>query len=1346
MPPDPSHAEDVALLRLETPVLDPIDTPPLRSRVRPDEDFRCYGFPGGRQDPVLAVGSIQGAMGPGFGWYQLVSHGTTGYQVERGFSGSPVWSSATGAIVGIVVTEEGERGIRIGCMLPLSGITVLPPVADALAESLLFDPMSYEAHWEPAVRGTRLGTGSGEWYFTGRRVVLAELSSWLRGEPGDQSNGSSPVGCVVSGPPGSGKSAVLARVATLASSAYRAQHPGAWQDADPGTLPPVGSVQLAVHARDKSLTEVCAAVAEAADCADDRPEHLVSQLLRRDEPFTMVLDGLDEARGGGRDIAQGLLHPLAAYADSRRLRLLVGARPQMLEVLGPDFRRIHLDDPAYADREDLEAYTRARLATTGPEGEVAELAARIAERAYPLFLVAQLAADALYSAGAARPADLPATVPQALELYLLRSFTADEARRARDLLRPLTLAQGEGLPPDRLWARLAGRLSGRDYGAKDVAWLLDRAPALLAASSGPEGLHYGLFHAAFAESLGADLRERAGDFLDALLEAVPVGTDGTRNWPAAPRYVRHHLAHHAERAGRLAELRREAGYLTVADPEDVLHAQNRSGHALGRDVSHIMTRFTDGSLTDDPAERAPVLALRLMQRGQSNLAQAVLRSVTAAHWQPLWFSGAGQGGAGAEADTDAAAGHQGTVRALAPVRVGDREYVATCGDDGRLIVWDVQTTSSPSRVGAVDAHIGGATALTVFPGPHPLLISGGVDGAVAIWDAERLEPLQQDLRAHDGPVTALCVAGAAESEMLVSGGADGTICFWADEGPLSVRAHIGGVVALRPAVIGRECRPAMLSVGRDGVMRHWDMETGEEVVCVDDFGTGTVTAFDLFSTDGRVMALSATDAGVVAEHVLAEDDQDAYSVTSTYRTLPGGAPVTAACLVRGSASVYAVYVTGADMHAADLAEDGQAMYVNGVQGISALAVMTAEEGTRLLVLGGDNGSLRVWPCTREPNNPGIGVEEGMPSMSGERGTRPGSVTAVAAAMTDEGPVAVTARGGNGGYQFKVHYASGDLTRGTQYRTQLDQQPVVEVWRLSDGALAAPAHPLDAPAVLALSVAPEARRKLRFGAASRDGLCQVWSTDRKAVRHRRLISRRSDWAFESWVAAMTAGVVQGRAGVATVTSDGKLWFLGLRHSWLRRKRVMSTKHRADVLALGRIADQEVAATWSLEEASAIFLWDMARGRAVGKLDHPHPGQVTALDVRDSLLVAGGVDGSVTLFHIDVQANLLATSVHRAHAGRVSLLCSLHTRDGIVTVSGGYDGQLRFWHQSAEAGHLDSIALGTPVLSACEAAEGVLLVGTDLGAVALRIGTDPDAGHVRQEPWPHPTATARSHLAD
>ena len=239
--------------------------------------------------PVLAVGTVQGAMGPDFGWHQLVVHGGSGYQVEAGFSGAPVCSGPGRAVPSsrIVVTEDSDRERRVGCMLPLHRFARPAGARRTAGETCALDPAAYDSHWEPAVRGTAPAAPPGT--SPGHHNVLADLSGWLRRDGDDQV-----LACVVTGPPGTGKSAVLARVATLASAAFRAQHPDAWAGVPAGTVPPEGAVDVAVHARALHLADVCAAVAEAAGLPDPRPERLVPALCAREEPFGIVLDALDQ--------------------------------------------------------------------------------------------------------------------------------------------------------------------------------------------------------------------------------------------------------------------------------------------------------------------------------------------------------------------------------------------------------------------------------------------------------------------------------------------------------------------------------------------------------------------------------------------------------------------------------------------------------------------------------------------------------------------------------------------------------------------------------------------------------------------------------------------------------------------------------------------------------------------------------------------------------------------------------------------------------------------------------------------------------------------------------------------
>jgi hypothetical protein len=148
---------------------------------------------------------------------------------------------------------------------------------------------------------------------------------------------------VVTGGLGSGKSAVLARLATLADPLYRERVP----DLDPNdpAVPPAGSIEVAVWARNKAIEDVVAAIGQATAVDADSPDGLIDGLLERDQPCTIVVDALDEAVEPA-DIAGKLLRPLAGDAASAGVRVLIGTRPgredELVHALGRDAVRFDL--------------------------------------------------------------------------------------------------------------------------------------------------------------------------------------------------------------------------------------------------------------------------------------------------------------------------------------------------------------------------------------------------------------------------------------------------------------------------------------------------------------------------------------------------------------------------------------------------------------------------------------------------------------------------------------------------------------------------------------------------------------------------------------------------------------------------------------------------------------------------------------------------------------------------------------------------------------------------------------------------------------------------------------------
>ncbi|NET16336.1 MAG: AAA family ATPase, partial [Okeania sp. SIO1H6] len=108
LPVNPQAAlEDIAVLELTTI---PNNTSPVRlmtSEEYWEHKFRAFGFPKGKENGVWANGVLRG--GTANGWVQLEDIDNTGYALQEGFSGTPVWDETLEGVVGMAVAAEKQR-------------------------------------------------------------------------------------------------------------------------------------------------------------------------------------------------------------------------------------------------------------------------------------------------------------------------------------------------------------------------------------------------------------------------------------------------------------------------------------------------------------------------------------------------------------------------------------------------------------------------------------------------------------------------------------------------------------------------------------------------------------------------------------------------------------------------------------------------------------------------------------------------------------------------------------------------------------------------------------------------------------------------------------------------------------------------------------------------------------------------------------------------------------------------------------------------------------------------------------------------------------------------------------
>ena len=721
------------------------------------------------------------------------------------------------------------------------------------------------------------------WWFSGRRVALTDITTWLTQPSPQQAQpfpqdvpspaatpAAQPPGAralVVTAGPGSGKTAVLGLVSALTHPEHRRTVPIDAIQLPPAAIPPIGAVDVTIYAGGLTHDQVQAGLAAAAQIRADTIGELITALDARatasGRPFTAIVDALDEAADPAQLITR-VLRPVIDHAHG--VRLLLGTRPHLLKLLQPPGTParvgvIDLDAPRWADRQALTVYTIRNLIEASPDSpyrdarprQARSVADAVADAADPSFLVARIISTTLAAAGTiADPTDphwrasLPRLPGDAMRNDLDTRLGPDAAR-ARDLLRPLAYAEGQGLPWEDIWAPLASRISGHTYTNDDLHWLRQHAGSYVVEATEASRSAYRLYHQALTEHLrattaAAGLTDTAihQAYVDVLTARVPRTLEATRDWAHAHPYTLHHLATHAAAAGTLDPLLDDAGYLVHADPDTLLPALDAAGSAPARATAAVYRQSAHLLARLDRPMRASQLELTAHHLGCRDLAARIASAAPGRPWQTRWSHGRRVTG------QQVLTGHHGTVWAVAAGALPDgTPVIISGGSDGTVRVW---RTADGSPVGEpLTGHDGAVAAVAAgaLPDGTPVIISGGGDGTVRVWRTADGTPVGRAADRPRGTVWAVAAGALPDGTPVIIGGGDddGTVRVWrtADGTPVGqpLTGHGGRVAAVAAGALP-DGTPVIISGGSDGTVRVWRTADGTPVGRAADRPRGAV--------------------------------------------------------------------------------------------------------------------------------------------------------------------------------------------------------------------------------------------------------------------------------------------------------------------------------------------------------------------------------------------------------------------------------------------------------------------------------------------------------------------------
>jgi WD40 repeat protein len=295
------------------------------------------------------------------------------------------------------------------------------------------------------------------------------------------------------------------------------------------------------------------------------------------------------------------------------------------------------------------------------------------------------------------------------------------------------------------------------------------------------------------------------------------------------------------------------------------------GRELGRNLgarSHRMTavavcRLADGTeaaVTDpggpprDPGQRGPIVAVAAAALPDGRTVAITANDVCLRFWElspelaPRLMSHR--------------SAHPGVRLVVAARRADDRLVAVSAGRDHVLRMWDIQDGKRLDSGRAEHAKSVTALAAVTAPDRPAVVVSGSTDTTLRVWSVDSGQRVGSIVRGSRREITAVAAAYTDSGMIAVTARReDWVVQKWGllgerDPGPPTLTGHEGPVTAI--AIAGPPERPVLVTASEDRTVRVWDLLSAELIV--DPMPVpGTVRAIACFDADGPSAVIAGDD-------------------------------------------------------------------------------------------------------------------------------------------------------------------------------------------------------------------------------------------------------------------------------------------------------------------------------------------------------------------------------------------------------------------------------------------------------------------------------------------------------